>query len=156
MPGWGASVEALTRRLSRQGVKDNPFHQNTQPEGMGGALRYCGAGVEWGGTEGAGGTDCGPVSIGVGGAGADLLKLGQMLSSRRDLPDVSFYHEMRKLQANAASIEGKLGRQVLAEELDEHPAKTFKRFEAEPIASVSIGLRWTCRISREGAPFSRT
>jgi len=71
--------------------------------------------------------------------GPTFVKMGQILSSRRDLLDEPFYNELRKLQAHVAPISGALAREVLARELKEDPSKTFKRFDAKPIASASIG-----------------
>lgn len=71
--------------------------------------------------------------------GPTFVKMGQILSSRRDLLDEPFYNELRKLQAHVAPISGELAREVLARELKEDPSKTFKRFDAKPIASASIG-----------------
>lgn len=71
--------------------------------------------------------------------GPTFVKMGQILSSRRDLLDEAFYNELRKLQAHVAPISGELAREVLARELKEDPSKTFQRFDAKPIASASIG-----------------
>ena len=71
--------------------------------------------------------------------GPTFVKMGQILSARRDLLDEPFYNELRKLQAHVAPISVELAREVLARELKEDPSKTFKRFDAKPIASASIG-----------------
>lgn len=71
--------------------------------------------------------------------GPTFVKMGQILSSRRDLLDEPFYNELRKLQAHVAPISEKQARGVLTRELKEDPSKIFRHFEAKPVASASIG-----------------
>ena len=71
--------------------------------------------------------------------GPTFVKMGQILSSRRDLMDETFHKELRKLQAHVAPISGEVAWEVLTAELGVDPARIFKTFKMKPLAAASIG-----------------
>jgi ubiquinone biosynthesis protein len=71
--------------------------------------------------------------------GPTFVKMGQILSSRRDLLDEVFYNELRKLQAHVTPIPGEVAWEVLAAELAVDPSRIYKTFKMKPLAAASIG-----------------
>lgn len=71
--------------------------------------------------------------------GPVFIKLGQMLSTRPDLVPPAFVAELAKLQSSAPALADGVARAVIEEELGAAPEVLFAEFDAEPLASASIG-----------------
>ncbi len=70
--------------------------------------------------------------------GPTFVKLGQILSSRRDLVNEEFYNELRKLQNSVAPFPGADAKRIVEEELGKPLDQVFKEFDETPIASASM------------------
>lgn len=67
------------------------------------------------------------------------VKLGQMLSTRRDLLPISIANELAKLQDKVKPFDGELAKQVIQTELDIASIdEVFADFDIQPLASASI------------------
>ncbi len=71
--------------------------------------------------------------------GPTFIKLGQILSSRRDLVSEEYYQELCKLQGEVAPFSIKEVHRVIEESLGLPLKKCFSYFEENPIGSASIG-----------------
>src|SRR5690554_5991172 len=71
--------------------------------------------------------------------GPTYVKLGQLLSTRPDLLPTEYLRALSDLQDNVESIEFRVIREIIREELQADPYTIFKAFDEEPIASASIG-----------------
>ncbi|MFZ4115616.1 MAG: ABC1 kinase family protein [Chthoniobacterales bacterium] len=71
--------------------------------------------------------------------GPTFIKLGQILSSRRDLVSEEYYEELCKLQGAVPPFPIKEVYHVIQESLGAPVKKWFTDFEEEPIGSASIG-----------------
>ncbi len=70
--------------------------------------------------------------------GPVFVKLGQMLSTRRDMLDEEIADELAKLQDNVPPFSSQIARQIIETELEQPIDKIFKEFEDKPLASASI------------------
>ncbi len=70
--------------------------------------------------------------------GPVFIKLGQMLSTRRDMLDEDIADELAKLQDNVPPFPTQLARKIIERELDQPINAIFKTFEDKPLASASI------------------
>jgi ubiquinone biosynthesis protein len=70
--------------------------------------------------------------------GPTFVKLGQLLSTRRDLLAPDYQAELAKLQDAGPRVPGEVVQDTLEQELD-GGEEAFGSFEAEPIAAASIG-----------------
>ncbi len=70
--------------------------------------------------------------------GPTFIKLGQILSSRRDLVNAEFYEELCKLHDNVPTFPGKEAKRIFQEELGMTVEEAFAEFETEPFAAASI------------------
>ncbi len=70
--------------------------------------------------------------------GPTFVKFGQILSSRRDLIDESFYNELRKLQDSVPPFPGADAVKIVERELGRPLSEVFKTFDEKPIAAASI------------------
>jgi len=77
--------------------------------------------------------------LALGELGATFTKLGQMLSTRGDLVPVEFTRELAKLQDAAPPVALEDVRRTIELSLGAPPEAVFASFDAEPIASASIG-----------------
>lgn len=71
--------------------------------------------------------------------GATFIKLGQFLSVRRDLLPVELAEELSYLQDKVPPFSSHLVRQTIHAELGAYPEAVFAQFDANPVASASIG-----------------
>lgn len=71
--------------------------------------------------------------------GTTFIKLGQMLSTRRDLVGPAMADELTQLQANVPADSFELTRATVEAELGGPIDRFFTRFDEVPIASASIG-----------------
>ena len=71
--------------------------------------------------------------------GPTFIKLGQMLSTRPDLISEEFAAELGSLRDSAPPVPIESVRQLIVSELGAPPEEVFATFDAEPIASASIG-----------------
>lgn len=71
--------------------------------------------------------------------GGAFLKVGQLLSARSDMLPAPWIEILSELQDQALPESIECMRRVLSEELGASPESAFASFEAEPLASASIG-----------------
>jgi ubiquinone biosynthesis protein len=71
--------------------------------------------------------------------GATWVKLGQILSTRRDLLPPAYQEELAKLQDDATPVPSEVIAELIAEELGEPPEEAFATFDRQPLAAASIG-----------------
>jgi ubiquinone biosynthesis protein len=70
--------------------------------------------------------------------GPVFVKLGQMLSTRRDMLDEEIANELAKLQDNVPPFSPQLARQIIEKELEQSIDDIFREFDDTPLASASI------------------
>jgi ubiquinone biosynthesis protein len=78
------------------------------------------------------------VRLAMGDGGVTFVKLGQVLSTRRDLLPAEFTGELSRLQDDAAGVPWPGIEQVLRSELGAEVSELFASFDREPIAAASI------------------
>lgn len=78
--------------------------------------------------------------------GPTFVKLGQLLSSRRDLLPESWVSEFAKLQDDAAPAPWEAIRNILREELGADVDDVFARFDPMPLAAASIGQAYAATL----------
>jgi ubiquinone biosynthesis protein len=93
-------------------------------------------------------------------AGTTFVKLGQLLSTRRDLLPEPYVAELSRLQDRVAPADWPQVEAVLLESLGAPPAEVFAHFEPEPLAAASIaqvhaavlrdGTRVVVKVQRPG------
>lgn len=71
--------------------------------------------------------------------GPTYIKLGQILSTRPDLVQVDFIHELSKLQDDVPPFPFEEAKRIVESELREPLENIFETFEETPLASASIG-----------------
>ena len=71
--------------------------------------------------------------------GPTYIKLGQILSTRPDLVQVDFIHELSKLQDEVPPFPFEEAKRIVESELREPLESVFETFEETPLASASIG-----------------
>lgn len=70
--------------------------------------------------------------------GPTFIKFGQILSSRRDLVDDTYYEELTKLQDNVPTFPGDIAKEIFAREMGRTVGEAFREFDENPIAGASI------------------
>lgn len=70
--------------------------------------------------------------------GPTFVKLGQIVSSRRDLVNEDYYAELCLLHASVPTFPGKEAEKIIHDELGVSVQQAFSRFEREPIGGASI------------------
>jgi ubiquinone biosynthesis protein len=70
--------------------------------------------------------------------GVTFVKLGQVLSTRRDLLPAEFISELSRLQDDAVGVPWAAVEQVLRSELGAEVDEQFASFDRQPIAAASI------------------
>lgn len=83
--------------------------------------------------------------------GPVFVKLGQLLSTRPDLLPASYIAELSKLQDDAPPVGIDDIRSTIREELGADPEEVFETFDAEPLASASIGQAHVATTRGDGA-----
>lgn len=78
--------------------------------------------------------------------GVTFVKLGQILSTRRDLLPPEMVDELTRLQDRADPVPWTEVRSVLQAELGRSPDEVFETFEREPLATASIGQVHAARL----------
>lgn len=71
--------------------------------------------------------------------GPTFIKLGQIMSTRRDIFPEDIVNELSKLQDNVSPFSFELAKEVFEKEMKTTIESCFKNFEVVPIASASIG-----------------
>ncbi len=70
--------------------------------------------------------------------GPIYVKLGQILSTRRDLMPQDIADEFAKLQDNVAPFSGKLARKIIEDVYEKNLDDVFQEFDETPLASASV------------------
>ena len=70
--------------------------------------------------------------------GPIFVKLGQVISTRKDLLSDDIAHELSKLQDNVKPFSKEISMQIIENELGDKISNIFSNFTAEPLASASI------------------
>ncbi|WP_188186792.1 ABC1 kinase family protein [Nonomuraea sp. SYSU D8015] len=78
--------------------------------------------------------------------GVTFVKLGQVLSTRRDLLPAEFVDELGRLQDQVAPAPWEQIEPVLAEELGGPVDQVFAEFDRTPLATASVGQAHTARL----------
>lgn len=79
------------------------------------------------------------------------IKLGQMLSTRRDLFPPMIADQLAMLQDQVAPFDGALAKKQIEQSMGNIPVETwFDDFEIEPLASASIAQVHTARLKKNG------
>ncbi len=81
--------------------------------------------------------------------GPTYVKLGQVLSTRPDLVPPDLLIELAKLQDRVAPFPFEEVRRIVEEELGAPPEAVFEAFDAEPLASASLGQVHRARLNGE-------
>jgi ubiquinone biosynthesis protein len=71
--------------------------------------------------------------------GPTFVKLGQLLSTRRDVVPAAWIEELEKLQDSAPAIDDSAVRRVIEEDLGAPREELFARFDPHPLATASLG-----------------
>ncbi|MCJ7683860.1 MAG: AarF/ABC1/UbiB kinase family protein [Desulfobacteraceae bacterium] len=71
--------------------------------------------------------------------GPTFVKMGQILSTRPDLLPVEFIRELEKLQDHVPPFSNAEAEEIVEKELGATVKQSFKSFEADPLASASLG-----------------
>ena len=83
--------------------------------------------------------------------GPVFIKLGQMLSTRRDLLPHDIADELAKLQDKVTPFDGKQAQSIIEESLNiDSISECFDDFDTTPLASASIAQVHTARLKDEG------
>lgn len=79
------------------------------------------------------------------------IKLGQMLSTRRDLFPPMIADQLAMLQDRVAPFDGRLAKKQIEHSMGDIPIETwFDEFDIEPLASASIAQVHTARLKKNG------
>lgn len=78
--------------------------------------------------------------------GVTFVKIGQLLSTRRDLLPPEYIAELSKLLDAAPPVPIEQIRQTIRDELGAGPDEVFARFDPEPLAAASIGQAHTAAL----------
>ncbi len=78
--------------------------------------------------------------------GPVFVKLGQMLSTRKDLlpPDIS--HELAKLQDKVLAFDSQVAKEIVEESLSQKIEQVFSEFSEKPLASASVAQVHSARL----------
>ena len=71
--------------------------------------------------------------------GPTFIKLGQLLSTRSDIVPAAYLRELSKLQDSAPPVAASVISDLVEQELGAKPDRVFASFNAQPLASASIG-----------------
>ena len=70
--------------------------------------------------------------------GPIYVKLGQILSTRRDLIPKDIADEFAELQDNVAPFSGKIAREIIEDAYGRNINDIFSKFDETPLASASV------------------
>ena len=98
-----------------------------------------------------GGSDPGELARDLEKLGPTFIKLGQLLSSRADLLPTPYLEALSRLQDRVEPFSFEEVEKIVEAELGTRISKAFSTFEAEPLASASLGQVHRARM-RDGRP----
>ena len=78
--------------------------------------------------------------------GPTYIKLGQILSTRRDMFDQSIIDELIKLRDNVEIFDTNIAISIIEEELGKSISDIFLEFNKEPLASASLGQVYEAKL----------
>ena len=78
--------------------------------------------------------------------GPTYVKLGQILSTRKDLFDQNIINELIKLRDNVEVFDTQVAINILTEELNQPLEKVFEEFNQTPIAAASLGQVYEAKL----------
>lgn len=78
--------------------------------------------------------------------GPTYIKLGQILSTRKDLLDQDIIDELSNLRDNVEEFDTNIARSIFTKEVGLDVDKVFKNFNNKPIAAASIGQVYEARL----------
>ena len=70
--------------------------------------------------------------------GPIFVKLGQVISTRKDLLSIEIANELSKLQDHVKPFSSKTSKEIISTELGQDIDSTFQQFDDDPLASASI------------------
>ena len=103
------------------------------------------------GATGKGGSDPGELARDLEKLGPTFIKLGQLLSSRADLLPTPYLEALSRLQDRVEPFSFEEVEKIVEAELGTRISRAFSSFEAEPLASASLGQVHRARM-RDGRP----
>lgn len=78
--------------------------------------------------------------------GPTYVKLGQILSTRKDLVDQDIIDELSKLRDSVEAFDTEIARNIFKEEIGESVDDIFKEFNNNPLAAASIGQVYQAKL----------
>jgi len=142
---WDERLFTIIRAAGMEKDAPGPVH-TTSEEATASAVE--------GGAEPAGGKHASPevrLRRGLERLGPTFIKIGQMLSTRRDLVPPAVADELAKLQDEVPSVSWEEMEQILREELGGSADEFFAEFGTDPMAAASIGQVYRARL-HDGRP----
>lgn len=78
--------------------------------------------------------------------GPTYVKLGQILSTRKDLVDQDIIDELSKLRDSVEAFDTEIARNIFKEEIGQSVDDAFKEFNNNPLAAASIGQVYEAKL----------
>ncbi|MGL4913377.1 MAG: ABC1 kinase family protein [Romboutsia sp.] len=82
--------------------------------------------------------------------GPTYVKLGQILSTRKDLVDQDIIDELIKLRDNVEEFDTEIAKSIFKKEVGLDIEKVFDEFNPKPLAAASIGQVYSAKLKKTG------